>query len=101
MSSPSETTVARVIDAHTPTGSQGNITCWCGQRFESWAEHAMHVAPLILGALGLREEVSVRVGQLVGCVMSRAEAEANPGVAEIVATRWLSPWVAGDPGANQ
>jgi hypothetical protein len=29
----------------------GNVTCLCDQHFDSWAEHATHVAALILEAL--------------------------------------------------
>jgi hypothetical protein len=48
--------VAAVIDAHTPSGSEGNINCYCGRRFNFWAEHAKHVAAVVVEALGLKQE---------------------------------------------
>jgi hypothetical protein len=46
-----EGVVAAVIDAHTPTGYEGSVTCWCDQKFDSWAGHALHVAALVVQAL--------------------------------------------------
>lgn len=54
------------------------------------------IAAAIIKALGLTEEVSIRVGGLTGCVMSRAQAEENPDL-HIVATRWLTPWARTEP----
>lgn len=37
-------TLADVIDKHTPSGAEGHVTCWCGEQFSSFREHAEHVA---------------------------------------------------------
>jgi hypothetical protein len=37
--------------AHTPgggEGAEGNVNCWCSQRFSYFIDHAKHVADLII-----------------------------------------------------
>jgi hypothetical protein len=91
----SATIVARVIDAHTPTGSEPNITCWCGERFESWAEHAMHVAPLILASLDLTEETRELADGMGGMTVSglgKVTTYSRPCTRQ---RRWVSSWTSG------
>ena len=33
-----------VVDKHTPSGAEGMVTCWCDQWFDTFSEHAEHVA---------------------------------------------------------
>jgi hypothetical protein len=82
--------VARVIDAHTPTGSEPNITCWCNERFGSWAEHAMHVAPLILASLDLREQWGVVTEDVFGDETPDDYADDQAHAKEIAAERCQS-----------
>lgn len=36
--------LAEIIDKHTPSGSEGNVQCWCNENFDSFREHAEHIA---------------------------------------------------------
>jgi hypothetical protein len=43
--------IATIILAHTPSGgegAEGNVNCWCSQRFSYFIDHAKHVADLII-----------------------------------------------------
>lgn len=46
--------LAAVLDRHTPSGAEGNVQCWCGERFCSFAEHAVHQAAAWREACTLR-----------------------------------------------
>lgn len=48
--------MAAVIEMHTPSGYEGNVECWCGERFPKWYAHAEHVAATVLASLNLTEE---------------------------------------------
>jgi len=37
-------TLAEVLLQHTLSGAEGILTCWCGERFVEWDEHAAHFA---------------------------------------------------------
>lgn len=45
---------ADIINKHTPSGAEGNVRCWCDQRFDSFREHAEHVAEAWREALTIR-----------------------------------------------
>jgi hypothetical protein len=40
--------IATIILAHTPSGGEGNVNCWCNQRFSYFIDHAKHVADAII-----------------------------------------------------
>jgi hypothetical protein len=90
--------VAVVIDGHTPSGSEGNILCWCDQRFNFWAEHAKHVAAAVIEALTLTEEWNVTTDMGVHSHKPLTEERAK-GLADLyhdmtARRRLVGPWVA-------
>jgi hypothetical protein len=45
----------RIVDvllAHTPSGAEGNVNCWCCEVFDSFKAQAHHVAEQIVSVLG-------------------------------------------------
>lgn len=53
--------MAEVHLAHTASGAEGIVTCWCCEQFPSFARHSEHVSVEIDKALGgLTRERSIR-----------------------------------------
>ena len=48
--------IAAAVNRHTPSGADGCVTCWCGERFDTFDEQAAHVAEAIVEELGLTED---------------------------------------------
>lgn len=50
--------IADVFLAHTPSGAEGAslVSCWCGERFDTFAHHAEHAAAAVIGSLGMAPE---------------------------------------------
>ncbi len=48
--------IAEIIDDHSSSGAEGQVDCWCDERFLTYADHAAHVAGVLTEQLGLREE---------------------------------------------
>lgn len=74
--------MSKTVLDHTPSGAEGHVTCWCGNRFASFADHSDHVAAAIDKALGglTREEMEgMRVGD-------------DPRLEPYRESRWVSGW---------
>lgn len=50
--------IADVFLAHTPSGAEGAslVTCWCGERFDTFAHHAEHAAAAVVAAFNFASE---------------------------------------------
>lgn len=50
--------ISDVLHEHTPCGSEGPdlVGCWCYERFDTFADHANHVAAIVVSELGLTRE---------------------------------------------
>lgn len=58
--------IATIILAHTPSGgegAEGNVNCWCNQRFSYFIDHAKHVADAIIE---LNQSVEDYHGKTIG-----------------------------------
>ncbi|OBY33445.1 hypothetical protein [Mycolicibacter kumamotonensis] len=63
--------------------------CQCGDDcLSAEGSHAEHVASQVINALKLRPELSWRVGDVSGLVLDDTDADD----AEIIASRYVTPW---------